>query len=304
MQQANSSDIEPEWLRNLQTKEPVKIHRKHESEQSQIIHDLKLGIRIVVISDTHGFHRHLKFPDKEENKEMILIHCGDMTDGTEEQMKEFNDWLGEIKHNFSNIVVICGNHETHISKYSKHEIQNKFLTNCTFLQDDCFEIGGLKAYASPWCPNMFSWLCEKFGKYLNQPERVQSLKSYDNMYYFKNEKDIEDMWNNIPSDVEILITHTPPKFILDLNEFGSNRGCEKLLCKLPTLPKLKMHLFGHIHQINGYEFIARKEVERLAFVQSSDTLACDQEEITQKGDHILFVNASNFHMYQPFYFDL
>lgn len=128
-----SYDVEPEWLRHLQTKEPVKIHRNHKS----IIHNhvTKLGIRVVVISDTHGFHRHLKFPDKEENKEMILIHCGDMTDdGTEEEMKEFNEWLGEIKHKFSNIFVICGyvvesqysvgtkvirNHETHISKYSK-----------------------------------------------------------------------------------------------------------------------------------------------------------------------------------------
>nr|CAG4718480.1 unnamed protein product [Naegleria fowleri] len=235
-----SYDVEPEWLRHLQTKEPVKIHRNHKS----IIHNhvTKLGIRVVVISDTHGFHRHLKFPDKEENKEMILIHCGDMTDdGTEEEMKEFNEWLGEIKHKFSNIFVICG-----IFGIIKLEIQHNFLTNCTFLQDDCFEIGGLKAYASPWCPNMYSWLCEKFEKHLNQPEKVQSLKNFDGMYYFKNENEIEEMWNKIPGDVDILITHTPPKFILDLNEFGSNRGCQKLLERIHNLSKLKVHLSGKV----------------------------------------------------------
>lgn len=155
-----------------------------------------------------------------------------------------------MKHIYLNIRKKVGDHVLHhdchlylsIFGIIKLEIQHNFLTNCTFLQDDCFEIGGLKAYASPWCPNMYSWLCEKFEKHLNQPEKVQSLKNFDGMYYFKNENEIEEMWNKITGDVDILITHTPPKFILDLNEFGSNRGCQKLLERIHNLSKLKVHL--------------------------------------------------------------
>ena len=55
---------------------------------------------------------------------------------------------------------------------------------------------------------------------------------------------------NIPDDVEVLITHCPPKGILDklrTKELGS----PELAYQYPRLTKLKAHLWGHIHYSYG-----------------------------------------------------
>lgn len=60
------------------------------------------------------------------------------------------------------------------------------------------------------------------------------------------------LWDRIPEDTELLITHGPPKGILDEEEReGFLCGCEILREKVKKLPKLKYHLFGHIHEHGG-----------------------------------------------------
>lgn len=53
----------------------------------------------------------------------------------------------------------------------------------------------------------------------------------------------------IPSDTDILITHSPAYGILDFDD-GINYGSEEILTKLYDL-HLKAHLFGHIHAQHG-----------------------------------------------------
>lgn len=36
-------------------------------------------------------------------------------------------------------------------------------------------------------------------------------------------------WKSIPDDIDILITHGPPKYILDKYKDGSHAGCPHLL---------------------------------------------------------------------------
>ena len=101
----NHYQSEPCWLRNLQEKEPIRI-----GFNDNFAHSEEDRYRVVVISDTHNFHPHLKFPPS-DNRTMILIHCGDMTDhGTEEEMIEFNTWLGTVRerYNFREVYCICG----------------------------------------------------------------------------------------------------------------------------------------------------------------------------------------------------
>ena len=54
----------------------------------------------------------------------------------------------------------------------------------------------------------------------------------------------------IPEDTDILITHSPAYGILDFDN-GINYGSEEILERLPSLPNLKAHLFGHIHAQHG-----------------------------------------------------
>ena len=53
----------------------------------------------------------------------------------------------------------------------------------------------------------------------------------------------------IPSDTDILITHSPAYGILDLDD-NINYGSEEILDRLTAL-NLKAHLFGHIYAQHG-----------------------------------------------------
>lgn len=55
----------------------------------------------------------------------------------------------------------------------------------------------------------------------------------------------------IPNDVDVLITHCPPKGIMDLAPWGKvNIGSETLLEKVNVI-KPKIHCFGHLHDCYG-----------------------------------------------------
>ena len=59
----------------------------------------------------------------------------------------------------------------------------------------------------------------------------------------------EKFYKNIPSDTDVLISHSPAYGILDFDD-NINYGSEGLLFKLSSL-NLKAHLFGHIHAQHG-----------------------------------------------------
>jgi Icc-related predicted phosphoesterase len=54
-------------------------------------------------------------------------------------------------------------------------------------------------------------------------------------------------WDNIPENLDILITHGPPFGIFDRTAKKVNAGCKYLLAKIQKV-KPKIHIFGHIHE--------------------------------------------------------
>ena len=58
------------------------------------------------------------------------------------------------------------------------------------------------------------------------------------------------LWENIPEDTDILITHTPPRGCLDLSYNRNHQlefcGCSNLLKNVFRV-KPKLHCYGHIH---------------------------------------------------------
>lgn len=180
-------------------------------------------MRIIAISDTHGFHEDLVIPEGD-----ILIHAGDMTSqGRLSQIKNFNDWLGSNPHKHK--ITIAGNHDWGFQ--TNPDQAKKLLSSCIYLQDSAFKINGLKFYGSPWQPIFYNWA-------FNLP-RGDALKK---------------TWEKIPSDTDVLITHGPPLGILDKVLSGESVGCEDLKNRIDTL-NLKAHIFGHIHENYGTEFI-------------------------------------------------
>lgn len=55
-------------------------------------------------------------------------------------------------------------------------------------------------------------------------------------------------WDMIPSDTDILVTHTPPVGHGDLCCTGVRAGCVELLSTVQNRVKPKYHVFGHIHE--------------------------------------------------------
>ena len=59
-----------------------------------------------------------------------------------------------------------------------------------------------------------------------------------------------DPWETrIPPDTDVLITHTPPQYHLDLD-----LGCAGLLRRIWQI-KPKLHVFGHVHSGHGREAV-------------------------------------------------
>jgi hypothetical protein len=63
--------------------------------------------------------------------------------------------------------------------------------------------------------------------------------------------DHEAIYNRIPRDTEILLTHTPGYGVLDMTKRGTNAGCQVLSTTLEDLRHCRMHVFGHIHEGHG-----------------------------------------------------
>ncbi len=188
-------------------------------------------MKIVFISDTHGFHKALKFP-----KGDMIIHAGDITKkGQRDQVIDFLDWYSKL--DFKHKVFVAGNHDFFFERESQEEINNMIPKNVIYLNDSGIEIDGLKIWGSPVQPWFYDWAFNR-----------------------QRGAEIQKHWDLIPNDLDILITHGPPKGILDLTIRNESVGCEDLLHKIKAI-KPQIHVYGHIHEgygkvkMLGIEFI-------------------------------------------------
>ena len=189
-------------------------------------------MKITFISDTHDKQGRL---NDDLLKEGDLIICaGDISSmGYYNEIKNFCEWFEKTP--YKEKVFIAGNHDFGFedSLEKAMEVVNQF--GVTYLQDDLYVLGdypGIKIYGSPWQPEFFDWA-------FNLP---------------KGGWELEQKWNDIPADTDILITHGPPFGHLDIVRGRTdNLGCELLRQRVDII-KPKIHVFGHIHTGYGYKF--------------------------------------------------
>ena len=185
--------------------------------------------RLVCISDTHNQHPHIKVPGGD-----VLIHAGDITSrGSAAEMAKFGEWLRVLPHKYK--IVICGNHD--FIGEDDPDGTRRLLADAIYLQDSSVDICGLKIFGSAWTPYFGGWA-------FNLPRGPM----------------LADKWAEIPEDVEVVVTHGPPMLIGDqVHGEGTlaieNVGCSDLAARLRQLPKLKAHVYGHIHDGHGLRTI-------------------------------------------------
>jgi Icc-related predicted phosphoesterase len=107
--------------------------------------------------------------------------------------------------------------------------------NIIYLENSGTVIEGLKIWGSPVTPYFMDMAFNK-----------------------RRGAEIKKIWNKIPNNLDVLITHGPPKDIFD-----NGLGCEDLSNKL-KIAKPKFHIFGHIHEHNG-----RKEINGTTYINAA-----------------------------------
>jgi len=181
-------------------------------------------MKVVFISDTHSLHRNIIIPPAD-----LLIHAGDcMNSGTRiDELVSFREWISQAP--CSRKIVVPGNHDVLFQK-DLGLVKTVLGDVIEVKLDESETIDGHKFYFSPWSPRFGLW---GFG--------ATTLR-------------LRELWNQIPGDTEILVTHGPPFQVLDRNRDGQNCGCLELRNRIVNLPLLKYHVFGHIHEGYGTAF--------------------------------------------------
>ena len=179
-------------------------------------------MKLVFLSDTHCKHKEIKVPDAD-----CLIFCGDMSyRGNLLEIEEFSDFLRNLPHRHK--IVIAGNHDFSFEDERKNQAEELIKSSgAEYLNDSGTQIDEIKFWGSPIQPYFFDWAFNR--------ERGEKIKKH---------------WDLIPLGTDVLITHGPPKGILDRIKTGEEVGCEELLKKVLEV-KPKIHAFGHIHESYG-----------------------------------------------------
>lgn len=193
-----------------------------------------MSIKLTFISDTHSKHHLISKEQLGEGD--IIFHSGDFTKmGYNEEIKSFLEWFSSLDYTYK--VFIAGNHELGLEKNRlilPEEYTNKGVI---YLQDEEIILEGLKIYGTPWQPEFGGWE-------FNLP---------------RNSKELKQKWNNIPLDVDILLTHSPIYGFLDTSREGIHCGCEMLYERVSKI-KPWIHAWGHIHEAYGQKTVGNREI--------------------------------------------
>jgi Icc-related predicted phosphoesterase len=124
-------------------------------------------------------------------------------------------------------------------------------------------------------PYIFAWKNSVSGEGQNYYEYSICIS----LNSISESKQLKEQLEMIPEDVDILITHGPPKGFNDAQKFVNSlflvklikcdfRGCEDLT-EIVMKKKPRFHVFGHIHQSHGVHFYKHNSKEQTTFINAA-----------------------------------
>jgi hypothetical protein len=214
--------------------------------------------RFLVISDTHGLETLAK--DTPSHSVDVVIHCGDLT--TESKLEEYKASI-RLLHtiNAPLKIAIAGNHDftmdiptfqrkvadvkppldpTLVQQTYGYEGEARKLfdreVGITFLDEGTHEFrlgngASLRVYASPYTPSLGDW------GFQYNPDHGHDFSIHN---------------------VDVAITHGPPKGIMDMSYSAERAGCP-FLFEAIARARPRMHCFGHIHEGWGAKLISWRQ---------------------------------------------
>jgi Icc-related predicted phosphoesterase len=187
-------------------------------------------MRLVVLSDTHGFHRGMgEHGNGAVPEGDVLIHCGDYSRdyGSATDTERFATWMGRQPH--AHKIVCPGNHDFAVhenpawgaSLFREHGVY--MVGQQPLTVDDVVFDGG------PWMP----------------------ISGYQPPFGFEMDNaELEKTWSRVSRGVDVLLSHTPPRGILDKTLRGTHIGCSVLRTHAFRIAP-RVHFFGHVHEGRG-----------------------------------------------------
>ncbi|KAJ4153562.1 hypothetical protein LMH87_010045 [Akanthomyces muscarius] len=233
---------------------------------------------IFMLSDTHGMTLDERIPDGPVAD--VCVHAGDLTE--ESKLEEFHSAIALLRRIDAPLkLVIAGNHDftldtpsfkqkireikprlepTLVKKfYGDYEEARQLLLNAKeehgihLLNEGTHEFmlpngGKLRVYANPYTPSLGDW------GFQYRPDDGRNFA-------------IEDGTN-------IVVTHGPPRGILDRTNNRERAGCPDLFAAVAKA-KPQIHCFGHIHEGWGAKVVAwrSKLSEKPSFLTDIDNSA-------------------------------
>ena len=181
----------------------------------------------------------------------VVIHAGDITEyGSEQETIDFLQWFGKWRTTYK--IFIGGNHDLFLASCTKAQIRKLLPEGVIYLNNSGVTIGDINFWGSPNTPY------------------------YLDMAFNLRERELHKAWQKIPDNTDILITHCPPKGIMD-----NGIGCEALLNKVKNVKPI-YHVFGHAHghykgcKLHGINFF------NAALAYTNDYINSDEQKLIAK----------------------
>ncbi len=179
------------------------------------------------ISDSHTRHAELTVPRAD-----VVIHCGDEANARKPwmnklQSRDFFDWFVGLE--IETKIFVPGNHSTAIAEGL---LKPEDYPSVRFLIHAAMTLEGIQIFGSPYTPAFFDWA------------------------YMKPRDELDAIWATIPNSTDILVTHGPPKGVLDVTRDWRTKvpihvGSKSLTRHVEQRIQPRIHAFGHLHDETG-----------------------------------------------------
>ena len=202
------------------------------------------SVRIVCMSDTHGFHAKMPYIPEGD----VLLFAGDLThESTHKEIGSFFRFLDTLPHPVK--IIVGGNHDF---------VLDELWYNSCWPSVDRFHQG-------PINHSLAIQELRKRGIYLEDQTvnykgiTIHGILYLDRYHYYHMESSLppdqikDPQFSNLPSKVDVLITHYAPFGRCDCDPDKHN-GSISLLRLLRTRITPRVHLFGHCHDGYGASF--------------------------------------------------
>lgn len=191
-------------------------------------------MKIAVLSDTHNIYDFANAPDAD-----LLIIAGDiLMQGSIKELQQVMLQLDMESHRWKHILIVPGNHDFALEKFINSSLSWEefakdyeiiyYPSNMTISHEGLVEILDLKIFTWAWVPNLPNWA-------FHMPDH--DMKEYCEKF-------------DMPDKVDILVSHGPPRGILDLIPKYGQVGSRSMLKVFNFAHNI--HVFGHIHENYGY----------------------------------------------------